>query len=74
MKRAIYESVHDVVLCSEIRNRVHSKKILLQRPSTYVEILVTAILSRVKRASALLLRLVKDATGSTTIRMGVIQY
>jgi len=52
MSRAIYESLHDVVLCSEVQNGVHSKKILLHSSSTYVEVPVTAMLGRVNEASS----------------------
>ena len=51
--RAIYESLYDVVFCSEVQNRAHSKKILLQSSSTYVEVPVTAMLGRVNEAFVL---------------------
>jgi len=46
----IYESLHDVVFCSEVQNGVHSKEILLQSSLTYVEVPVTAMLGRVNWA------------------------
>jgi hypothetical protein len=41
-----------VVLCSEVQNEVHSKKILLQSSSTYVGVPATAMLGRVNEASS----------------------
>jgi len=46
----MYESVHNVDLCSEVQNGVHSKETLLQSSSTYVELPVTAMLGRMNEA------------------------
>jgi len=46
----MYESLHDVVLCSKVQNGVHSKEILLQSSWTYGELLITAMLGRVNEA------------------------
>ena len=47
----IQRALHDIFLCCEVQNGVHSKKILVQSSLTYVEVPVAAMFDRVNEAS-----------------------